>query len=218
MLRAGKVQICLLNFELAEDKLELRISGLIQQDDSLNAVVNEIKNKVDFFHIPVTIEIENRTTILSLLQGVSGPPQFTSFVLKDTDPPEESDMIADSILWEIRDDLRPFEFLFGFDEYDDQTGIKLKTEKDEFELELIEKMIENSEATLKDAIYNDGNSMTITIPIELVPLLDNTFPSKIGDWVETVGGDDKNAGYGLNRPLIVRSIDYTINSKTMSFS
>lgn len=207
-----------LNFELAEDKLELRISGLIQEGGSLNSAVNRIKNNVDFFHIPVVIEIENRTTIVSTLNDTGGIPEFTTVALQDTAAPEQSDMIKDSILWEIRDDLRPVEFLFGFDEYSDTTGITFKTEKAEFEDALIEKMTENAEATLKDAIYNDGNSMSITIPIELVPLLDETFPAKIGDWVETVGGDDGNAGYGLNRPLIVRSIDYTINSKTMSFS
>ena len=205
-----------LNFELAEDKLELRISGLIQRGGSLNSVVNDIKNSVDFFHIPVTIEIENRLTMISKLIDSSGVPSFDSFLIEDSGVPEKSDMIKDSILWEIRDDLRPIEFLSGFDSYSDTTGITLKS--DDNNDDLIAKLAENAEATLKDAIYNDGNSMTITIPIELVPLLDETFPAAIGDWVETVGGDDENAGYGLNRPLIVRSIDYTINSKTMSFS
>jgi len=207
-----------LNFEIAQDKLEVRISGLIQQDGSLNAVKNEIRNKIDFFHIPVTIEIENRVVVVSFLDDVFGTPTFTTIDLQDSAFLEETNMITDSILWEIRDDLRPIQYLHGFDSYSDVDGIVTRNEKATFQTTLIDKLKENAEATLKEAIFNDQSSMAITIPIELIPTLPATFPLEIGDWVETIGGDASNAGYGLNRPMIIKSVSYTQTTKTLNFS
>jgi len=191
---------------------------LIQEGGSLNAVRNEIRNKVDFFHIPVTLEIENRVVVVTTLDDAPGNPTFSSTQMDDSEFLQCTDMILESPLWEIRDDLRPIELLFGFDSYNDTTGIVFKIEKASFETTLKDKLIENAEATLKEAIFNDGTNMTITIPIELIPLLDSTFPLNIGDWVDTIGGDTKNAGYGLNRQLIIKSVSYSNTSKTLNFS
>jgi len=207
-----------LNFEIDQDNLRLTISGLIKEGGSFNSAINRIKNNVDFFHIPVTIEIENRVVVVVTKNDGPGIPTFSSKILPDSDLPELNDMIKESIIYEIRDDLRPIEFLFGFDSYSETTGIELKTEKTSFQNDLRDQLAIIGETTLKEAIFNDGSSMDMIIPLELVPKLGSEFPQNIGDWITEIQGDDGNAGYGLNRPLIIKSKSYSIDSLTLNFS
>jgi len=204
-----------LNFEFSQNTLRLTISGLIKEGGSFNSAINRIKNSVDFFHIPVTLEIENRVVVVVTKDDAAGIPTFSSRVLQDSELQETNN---DSVIYEVRDDLRPIEFLFGFDSYSDTTGIELKTEKASFQTSMENILIDIGETTLKEASFNDGSSMSIQVPLEILPKLGSTFPQDIGDWVDTIDGDSGNAGYGLNRPLILKSKSYSIDSVTLNFS
>lgn len=209
-----------LNINLANNEFELSITGFNTETDG-KFTIEEFKARVEKIFIPVTIEVDSRVVVESFRLNDKGTGFAGMFVAVDNTKKVYNelasvlDMSRSSEKMIIDNSLRPLQRSGALKTYED--GVITTVNDEQLFVETFKKIVNKR---LSEMVFNDGVSMSMSIPNEIYHnLLSSNFPKNIGDWLDDIEDSAGSvfAGYEMPRPMMLISQGFTNTTTTLNF-